>query len=279
MSAAARPVARVRVVAGRAREGTREAAVEAAVALVFDGTTEAVLMASPTGIEDLALGFALTEGIVERAEELRGIETVERAQGIEARVWLARPRAARLAERRRTMLGPTGCGLCGVESLAAALALPPAVASDLRLAPEDVADALAALSAHQPLGRLTRATHAAALWRPAAGLVAVREDVGRHNALDKLAGGLARAGETGAGGVVVLTSRVTVELVQKTARLGAPMLVAVSAPSALAVETAEAAGITLIAVAREDGFEVFSRVERVVLEGEVEGPLSGAVRA
>jgi FdhD protein len=135
---------------------------------------------------------------------------------------------------------------------------------EVRLTPDEVRAAGAALAAAQPLGQATRAAHAAGYWRRGSGLIAAREDVGRHNALDKLIGALARADETGTDGAVLLTSRVSIEMVQKTARLGAPILIAVSAPTALAVRTADEAGITLIAVAREDGFEVFTHPERVV---------------
>jgi FdhD protein len=180
-------------------------------------------------------------------------------------MWLAPERRARLASRRRHMAGPTGCGLCGIDSLAQAVRAPPAVSGDLVLTPEDVLAAMAAMANAQTLNRRTHGVHAAAFWRKGDGLVALREDVGRHNALDKLAGALARGGEPGASGAVLLTSRVSVEMVQKAAVIGAPILVAVSAPTTLAVRTAEAAGLTLCAVARADGFEVFTHPERLGL--------------
>jgi FdhD protein len=193
--------------------------------------------------------------------ELRDIEVVPQPFGIEVRGWLTAGRSARLAARRRRLAGPTGCGLCGVESLEAALATPQPVESGATCRPGDLFQAMDALSEAQALGRTTRAVHAAGFWRAGA-LLALREDVGRHNALDKLIGGLLRAG-AGPHGVVLLTSRVSVEMVQKTAAFGAPILCAVSAPTALAVRVADAAGITLVAVCRSDGFEVFTHPERI----------------
>jgi FdhD protein len=183
--------------------------------------------------------------------------------GVEVRAWLQADRGAELTARRRRMAGPTGCGLCGVDSLTEAVRPPAQVGDGLQVTPAEIAAAVASLAPAQALGARTRAVHAAGWWTPAAGLVAVREDVGRHNALDKLVGALARAGAGGGHGLLLLTSRISVEMVQKAAVLGAQVLVAISAPTALAVRTAETAGITLIGVARDDGFEVFSRPDRV----------------
>jgi FdhD protein len=247
---------------GVAQAGRREVPQEAAIALVHDATTTAVMMATPADLEDFGLGFSLTEGIVDRPDEITAIEVATAALGIEVRMWLAGPPAAALAERRRRITGPAGCGLCGVDSLAEAVRAPPRVGEGLTVRAEDIHAAMAALSAAQQLGAATRAVHAAGWWTKDAGLVALREDVGRHNALDKLAGALARTSRED--GLLVLTSRVSVEMVQKAAAMGAQVLAAVSAPTTLAIRTAEAAGLTLVAVARDDGFEVFTRPERIV---------------
>lgn len=250
--------------AGRAEPALRDLAEEAPVALVYDASTYAVMMATPADLEDFAIGFSLTEGIVADPTEIRELEVVKSELGFEVRAWLTADRSAEQAARRRQMAGPTGCGLCGVDSLAAAVRAPRSVAdAALQVRAPEVADALAALQDAQPLSRRTRAVHAAGFWVPGRGLVAVREDVGRHNALDKLAGALVRAGEDASKGAVLLTSRVSIEMVQKTAALGAGVLVAVSAPTAWALSAAQACGLTLIAVARPDGFEAFSRTDRI----------------
>jgi FdhD protein len=243
--------------------GKRIIPEETAVALSYDGGTYAVMMATPQNLEDFALGFSITEGLVSSASEIRQLDIVEHDTGIELRMWLAGPRAAALNERRRHLAGPTGCGLCGIESLEEAVRSLPRVREGATFAPAEIMRALDALSPRQELNRQTRAVHAAAFWRPDTGLVAVREDVGRHNALDKLAGALVRDNVSRHNGMVLLTSRVSVEMVQKTAVIGAPLIVAVSAPTALAVRTAEAAAITLVAVARNDGFEVFAHPQRI----------------
>ncbi len=237
--------------------GTRAVAEEVPVAFSYNGSAHAVMMASPLDLEDFALGFSLTEGFVEGSEDVEEFEVAPQAEGVVLRIWLAERCRERLEARRRRMAGPAGCGLCGIESLEEAARAPGAVGTRLRFAPEQVMAAMASLEPAQRLGAETRAVHAAGLWTPGEGLVAAREDVGRHNALDKLAGALARAGRGAADAVVVLTSRVSVELVQKAARMGAGTLVAISAPTTLAVRMAEAAGMTLVGVARGDGFEVF----------------------
>ncbi|MCO6415069.1 formate dehydrogenase accessory sulfurtransferase FdhD [Siccirubricoccus sp. KC 17139] len=241
--------------------GARLVAEEVAVALTCGGATHAVMMATPAALEDFALGFCLTEGIVARPEELLGLTILQRPRGIELRLELEEAQLAAFRARRRRMAGALGCGLCGVESLEAALRPLPRLRTALRLAPEEVPQAVAALGEAQALHRLTHGVHAAGFWVPGRGLVAAREDVGRHNALDKLAGALARAGEDRGRGAVVLTSRVSVELVQKAATLGVPVLVAVSAPTTLAIRTAEACGMTLIACVRGARWEVFTQTE------------------
>ncbi len=266
----------VRVAAGVGRAGSRIVPEEVPVALVYDGTTHAVMMASPLDIEDFATGFSLTEGRVASLADIRELEVVEHeGGGIEARIWLAPGAGRGVADRRRAMLGPTGCGLCGVDSLEAALPVPPAVTADPRFTAAEVVAAVEAARPAQQLNREARALHAAGFWTPAAGLVALREDVGRHNALDKLVGALLRAGTDPGSGILVLTSRVSVELVQKAAALGAPVLVAVSAPTALALATAEAAGITVAAVARGDEFEIFTRPDRILLAEEAPARAAG----
>ena len=246
-----------------ATAGQRIIPEETAVAFTYDGGSYAVMMATPQNLEDFALGFSVTEGLVSSPADIRQLDIVEHDTGVELRMWLAEPRAAALSERRRHLAGPTGCGLCGIESLDEAVRSLPRVRDGATFTPSEIMRALEALSPRQELNRQTRAVHAAAFWHPDAGLIAVREDVGRHNALDKLAGALMRDNVSSQRGMVLLTSRVSVEMVQKTAVIGAPLIVAVSAPTALAVRTAEAAGVTLVAVARNDGFEIFAHPQRI----------------
>jgi FdhD protein len=252
------------VTASAVAEHARAVPDEVPVALVYDGSTHAVMMASPSDLEDFAVGFSLSEGLVASASEIASLDVVEQAKGIELRLWLTPARGRKLAERRRRIAGPTGCGLCGVESLEAAVPTCPRVSAALIVHPDEIASALAALLPAQSLHQRTRAVHGAAFWTGARRLVAVAEDVGRHNALDKLIGRLHRQRAGAAEGLVLLTSRVSVEMVQKAAFAGAPIIVAISAPTALAIATAEQAGITLVAVARPDGFEVFTHPHRIV---------------
>lgn len=237
---------------------------ETPVAFSYNGTTHAVMMASPADMEDFAVGFSLSEGIISQIEEISEINIEDHDEGIDIQILLASEAGQELTDRRRRMAGPVGCGLCGIESIEQALK--PVASVDtarLELTPDDIAQAVELLSQVQPLHRETGAVHAAGLFIPGKGVVAAREDVGRHNALDKLAGSLCRSNIDGSTGAIVITSRVSIEMVQKAALIGASVLIAVSAPTALAIRTAHAAGMTLIALVRGDEFDVFTRPERV----------------
>ena len=237
---------------------SRELPEETAVAVVVNGTTLAVMMATPADLEAFGLGFARSEGVIDSLDEVERCEVVDHDLGLEVRLWIAEPKARRLAARRRHMAGPTGCGLCGIESLEEAMRSINPVSARLTLTPQQVMAALASLRPAQSLNAKTHAVHAAALWHPERGLLAICEDVGRHNALDKLIGRREQLALATAGCALLLTSRVSVEMVQKAAVLGAPTIVAVSAPTQLAVALCRRAGLTLIGVARDDGYEIFS---------------------
>jgi FdhD protein len=244
---------------------------ETAVAFTYGSATFAVMMATPQDIEDFAVGFSLTEGIIEHPSEITSLETVAHSRGIEARMALAGARDEELLSRRRRLAGPAGCGLCGIESLDAAVRPPRCVHSELSVDVAQIFAALACLRERQRLNEATHAVHAAGFWSATAKeLLAIREDVGRHNALDKLAGALARSGVAATSGFIVLSSRLSIELVQKAAAIGCPMLVAVSAPTNYALRAAETAGMTLVAVAREDSFEVFARPDRITMAAQNE---------
>lgn len=240
---------------------------EVPVAMVFDGTTLAVMMASPGDIADFAPGFALSEGIVTEPGQIEEFEIAEHETGIEARFRLRSDRREALNARRRFMAGPVGCGLCGIDSLeAAARSLPQVAGTGPIFGRVHVAQATDALRAWQPLHDRTRATHAAGFLQPGAGIALAREDVGRHNALDKLIGAMSRQGINARDGAFVMTSRLSVELVQKCAMAGCPALIAVSAPTAHALRLAEDTGITLAAFARGGGFDIFSHPHRIKTE-------------
>ena len=249
---------------GRMQDGTRAIPEETPVAISYNGSTQAVMMATPADLEDFAVGFSLSEGVIERASQIESLEIVPHDDGVELRMWLDGDIAERLQQRRRHIAGPTGCGLCGVDSIAEAVRPVAVVGEGRSFSPQQIIAAIEAMPPLQKLNVETRAVHAAAHYTPERGVVELREDVGRHNALDKLAGALARNCVDAREGIVLLTSRVSVEMVQKTAAIGAAVLVAVSAPTALAVRMADAAGVTLAAIARSDGFEIFTHPQRIV---------------
>jgi FdhD protein len=248
---------------GAFHSAERRLAGECAVAVTYGRATHAVMLATPADLEDFAVGFSLSEQVIASPADIERVAVVPLDEGVELRIDLVPSSAALYVRRRRMMAGPAGCGLCGAESLDQVMCALGQVTTDLTLAPAEILAALAALDRAQNLNAETHGVHGAGFWLPTRGLVAAREDVGRHNALDKLIGALARAGVAAPTGIIVMTSRVSRELVQKTVRAGVPMLAAMSAPSALAVRLAEASGLTLIAVARRDGFEVFSHPERL----------------
>jgi FdhD protein len=248
---------------GAQTRSSRIVAAEVPIAFVYDGGTEAVMMATPADLEDFAIGFSLNDGIVASAGDIDDLQIVEVEHGMELRMQLSRRNRDALVMRRRHRAGPVGCGLCGVESIDQALPRLPRVSASLSLSAKDSVDAMRNLAPLQKLNAETHAVHAAALYVPGSGVVAVREDVGRHNALDKLAGALVRAGQHARDGAILMTSRVSVELVQKAAMMGAPLLAAVSAPTALALREADAAGITVVGIVRDNGLEIFTHAHRV----------------
>lgn len=236
-------------------------AQELPVALVFNGISHAVMLASPADLEDFALGFALSEGLMAHPDELYGVEVQTVAEGVELQLEVAAACEMRLKARRRAFAGRTGCGLCGTESLAQVQRELPRVPA-LCVAPAALARAQGGLREHQAMQQLTGATHAAA-WCLNDGTVrVVREDVGRHNALDKLIGALARAPMPVAEGFVCITSRASFEMVQKAAMLGVGVLAAVSAPTTLAVSTAQTCNLALVGFVRDDNFVAYTFAER-----------------
>lgn len=240
-----------------------DVAEEVPVALEYNGISHAVMLASPTDLEDFALGFSLSEGIIGDSSELYDCELVPGPDGIRAALCIASARFAALKDRRRNLTGRTGCGLCGAESLQHAVRSPPVVSSSACFGARELEAAFRQMESMQILQHRTGATHAAAWLGPGSAIEHVREDVGRHNALDKLLGALAGRRMDLSSGAVLVTSRASYEMVQKTATLGIGMLAAVSAPTGLAVRLAETAGITLAGFVRRQGHVVYAHAHRI----------------
>lgn len=238
-------------------------AEETPIALAYNGISHATMLASPTDLEDFAVGFSLTEGIVDAARDVRDIVLNVSDDGVVIDIEIASACMARLKNRRRALSGRTGCGLCGVETLPEVLrpVAPVTASTVMRLA--DLLTGMHAMRRAQALHGATGATHAAA-WITAQGtLHAVREDVGRHNALDKLIGALAREGLAASGGAFLVSSRASFEMVQKTAAAGCPILAAVSAPTGLAVRLAQSSGVTLAGFMRGDDATLYTHPQRL----------------
>ena len=240
-------------------------AEEIPVALVYNGEPFVVVMASPADLEDLAIGFSLTEGIIEAGTEPRRIDVVRHSRGIELQIEVTEADAARLAGRRRGISARTGCGVCGIESIDEVLRVPRMVPSRGTMEVESLWRAAAELEARQPVNAETRAVHAAAFADRSGALRVVKEDVGRHNALDKVIGAMVRERVDPADGFVVVTSRASYELVQKAAAAGVPVLAAVSRPTGLAIQLAEQANITLVGLLRGRSANVYSHPARLGL--------------
>jgi len=244
-------------------------AEEVPVAMVYNGISHAVMLATPHDLADFALGFSLSEGILSSAEELYDIELVPREKGIELHMQVATERFQQLKERRRSMSGRTGCGLCGSESLDQAMRIPGSINSADAANIADHFQSQSIYLAHQnihdqqKLQALTGATHASAWVRPDGSIAMLREDVGRHNALDKLIGARAHQHDTQPG-FVLTTSRASYEMVQKVACAGIPMLVAISAPTGLAIRIAQNCGVTLVGFARNNQYVVYSHPDRIL---------------
>jgi FdhD protein len=236
---------------------------EQPVAFKFCGIPHVVMLASPADLDDLAVGFTLSEGIVAARQDIRAVRVESIDGALEVDIDIAPQCFSELLKRRRNLSARTSCGLCGAETVAEAIRPPPGLPPGLLFSAREIHEALDALPAQQPLNARTGSIHAAAFVVPSRGLTLVREDVGRHNALDKLIGALVHRGDELAGGAVVMTSRASYEIVQKAATVGIAAIVAVSAPTAFAVRLARSVGLTLIGFARPGRHVVYAHGERL----------------
>jgi FdhD protein len=243
--------------------GVAVVAEEVPVALVYNGRPHAVVMATPADLEDLAYGFSLTESIVSDSRQIEHVDVVKASHGIELQIKIPVPAADALESRSRNLVARTGCGLCGVESIRDAVRLPPQVERTLKIDADSLWRAGQAMEERQTLNNETHTIHGAA-WATADGhLTFVREDVGRHNALDKVCGAIARDGRMADVGFLVVTSRASYEMVQKAAMLGVELLAAVSRPTGLAIRFADTAGMTLVGLLRGRTASVYSHADRI----------------
>lgn len=249
---------------GRVEAVLDEVAEETAIAFSYNGVAHVVMLATPADLEDLATGFTVSEAVVARGEEIRSVEVVRAEESLEVRIGIAAGRFSELLRRRRNLAARSGCGLCGAETVEQAIRQPLPVTSGIEITTAELHAALGELRGRQKLNARTGSVHAAAWALPGMGIQVVREDVGRHNALDKVIGALVRARADFAAGYMIVTSRASYEMVQKSAIVGVPLLAAVSAPTALAVRLAEQSGLTLIGFARERQHVVYANGQRLL---------------
>lgn len=252
-----------RVESGRIERVTDFVAEERPVGLLYQGIPHVVMLASPADLEDLGVGFTLSEGIVPGASDIHSVELICKADSLAVDLQISALSFSALLRRHRNLTGRTGCGLCGVETVEEAMRNPPPVRSGVRVSSEELHAELSNLRTRQPVNLRTGSVHAAAWALPGKGIQLVREDVGRHNALDKVIGALVRAGIDCREGYFIITSRASFEMVQKTAMVGVSFVAAVSAPTALAIEIADKTGVTLVGFAREDRHVIYSHPERM----------------
>jgi FdhD protein len=247
---------------GATENANAQLAAEVPVALVYNGRPHAVMMCTPADLEDFGIGFTVTE-LIAAARDIVRVDVVRYGRGIELQIEIPAENAERLTERGRAITGRTGCGLCGVEVIGEALRETTLVRSPLVIDRDALWRASESLASRQPLNADTNAIHAAG-WASAEGILrTVREDVGRHNALDKVLGALSRAGTDASDGFLIVTSRASYELVQKAAAVNVPLLAAVSRPTSLAVQLAEESGMTLVGLLRGRSANVYSHGERI----------------
>ncbi len=245
--------------------GFADIAEEVPIALVYNGRSHVVVMGTPSNLEDLAVGFTLTESIVEDANRVEHIDVVKASHGIELQIQIPKAHAERLEQRTRGLVARTGCGLCGVETIKEAMRVPTRVADTLSISVDALWRAGEQLAEQQTLNNRTNAVHAAAWATRDGDLNVVREDVGRHNALDKVLGSVTRDGRMASAGFVIVTSRASYEMVQKTAVCSVELIAAISRPTGLAIRFAEASGVTLVGLLRGKTANVYSRRERITM--------------
>jgi FdhD protein len=244
-------------------------AEEVPISLIYNGMPHVVMLATPTNLEEFALGFSITEGIIKSPQELLSARVYNRSNGIEVQIKIPEELFQCMSDKGRNLTGRTGCGLCGASTLKQAIRKPSEVVGDLRVSAIDLSNALTELVSFQKLNKMTGAVHAAAWVIPGEGIIDIREDVGRHNALDKLIGFLLRTEKELSSGFVLVTSRASFEMVQKTAWVGINMLVAISAPTGLAIRLAKETNLTLIGFARGDQHVVYTHPHRLTHNSNV----------